>query len=103
VAKEITFGEGLNNFVMEQSGKAKKFSVPALSGQVHVKCPICANEEFLDSGPADESERRGFRHVVVGVSGSNRLAYIPVRFKFCSNCGFIVQFVIHHRGHKDAK
>ena len=83
--------------------KPHKLVIPTLSGQTEVTCPICQNKEFLDSGPPEEIERRGYRHVAVGITGTNCLAYIPVRFKFCGNCGFILQFVIQSKESTDAE
>lgn len=82
---------------MSQEPEPKAFSFQAISGKVDVKCPICGFDKFLDTGPTKDEERRGFRHVIVGVSGKKRLAYLPIRFKFCANCGFILQFMIPSR------
>jgi len=61
---------------------------------IEVKCPICAHDKFIDSGPSDLTKRRGFFHVVVGVAGDGKMLSMPVRFKACSRCGFIVQNLI---------
>jgi hypothetical protein len=88
---------------MAEEQEKKKFSVQTAKGRIPVECPVCGGDQFLDIGPAEDAQRRGFRHVVVGVSGENHLAWIPVRFKFCENCGFILQFVIQSGGGGDAK
>jgi hypothetical protein len=68
--------------------------IKALSGEVDLTCPICAHREFLSSGPVDEVHRRGFRHVIIGVTNDNNLMYLPVRFFACANCGYLLKFMI---------
>jgi len=76
--------------------RPQKFSVPTVrGGRKDVICPICAHDEFLGVNPdVERAKREGFRHVIVGVYGEDRLAALSVRFQHCANCGFILKFVI---------
>lgn len=75
----------------------QKFTVQTvLSGRIDVKCPICGHDEFLLNVPVDidRAQREGFRNVVVGIYGEDGLAALPVNFRHCANCGFVLNFVI---------
>jgi hypothetical protein len=76
--------------------RPKKYSVPTvLGGRREVTCPVCDHDEFLAVSPdIERAKRDGFRHVVMGVYGTDQLAALPVRFQHCANCGFILKFVI---------
>jgi hypothetical protein len=76
--------------------RPQKFSVPTvLGGRREVICPICGHNEFLGITPDMElAKREGFRHVIMGVYGTDRLAAMSVRFRHCANCGYILKFVI---------
>jgi hypothetical protein len=62
--------------------------------EVSLTCPVCGNEEFLSSGPEDEELRKGFRHVIMGVTGSDATLFQPVRFFACADCGYILKFLL---------
>jgi hypothetical protein len=75
----------------------RKFFVQTFkSGRLGVKCPICGNEEFLSPipGDIDRTKQEGFRHVIMGIFGTDTLAAQPVRFQHCANCGYVLNFVI---------
>jgi hypothetical protein len=40
------------------------------------------------------ARKEGFRHVIMGMFGSDRLAAQVVRFQHCANCGYVLQFVL---------
>jgi hypothetical protein len=74
----------------------KKITVPTVAkDRIAVVCPICRHDEFLTSAPDMERvQKEGFRNVVMGVYGADRLVAMPIRFQHCANCGFILQFAI---------
>lgn len=81
---------------MPKFNEPHDIALPTVSGEkVKLRCPICASEEFLDSGPPEEEVRKlGFQHVIVGLLAKKRIVTNPVRFKHCANCGYVLQFVI---------
>jgi hypothetical protein len=82
---------------MTEPVKPRPFAVPTVNspGRKQVLCPICGHNEFLSFAPDIElAKKEGFRHVVVGVYGTDQLAAMPVRFQHCANCGYILNFVI---------
>ena len=75
----------------------QKWTVPTvLKGRINVQCPICGHDEFLPNVPVDikRAQREGFRNVVVGVYGDDGLAALPVNFRHCANCGYVLNFVL---------
>ena len=83
--------------LMPNGSRPGKFTVTTLlRGPVGVKCPICEHDEFLSAEPEDMElvREKGFRHVIMGMFGNDQLAAQPVRFQHCSNCGYVIQFVI---------
>ena len=68
--------------------------VTADGKRLHVVCPICASKTFRSLGPPSEKDRAGFQHVIMGKTGDGKLLSLPVRSKHCSNCGYILRFLI---------
>lgn len=62
--------------------------------EVELRCPVCGGVEFVASGPEDEAHRKGFRHVIIGVSGDEATMYQTVRFFCCADCGYIMKFML---------
>ena len=65
---------------------------------VQLTCPVCQSSDFYTSGPDKESKRKGFRHVIIGISGGEELLYKSVKFSFCASCGFVMKFMIPEKG-----
>ena len=78
--------------------RPQKFFVPTVKGErKHVVCPICGHDEFLAVKPDAERQKvHGFRHVEIGMYGTDQFAALPIRFQHCANCGYILKFVIGH-------
>lgn len=79
----------------EDSALSQIRSVKTADGRtISLTCPVCGESTFYTSGPKNEADRKGFRHVIVGISGEEEMLYNPVKFMFCENCGFIMKFMI---------
>lgn len=70
----------------------------AASGRtIKLTCPVCSGSEFYTSGPEDEEHRKGFQHVILGVNrGQEATMYLPVKFAFCGDCGYVLKFMLPH-------
>jgi len=81
---------------MTEPLKPRKFYIPTVrAGSKSVVCPICGHDEFLSITPDLElAKQEGFRHVVMGVFGEDRLSALVVRFQHCANCGYILNCVL---------
>lgn len=77
----------------------RPFVIATSSGEdVAVKCPVCAYDKFITARPKIDEDGIGFRHVIVGqsLSGDQPLQFLalPVRFKACANCGYVLKFML---------
>lgn len=79
---------------MTQNSEAKTWTLPAITGDVQIKCSVCGHDTFLDTGPPNVADRKGFTHVTIGLTGKKELAFKIIRRKFCANCGYIMEFMI---------
>lgn len=61
---------------------------------VALTCPVCSSSTFYTSGPSEDAKRRGFRHVIIGMSGEDEMLYTTVKFLFCEACGYIMKFML---------
>jgi hypothetical protein len=79
----------------------QKFFVRTVAGnEISVNCPICRNDTFLTVRAPASGEGRGFQHVIVGrelLAGdvvAGPAVALPVRFQACSNCGYVLKFLV---------
>jgi rubrerythrin len=81
---------------MAEPLKPRKLDLPTVRGErTEVRCPICGNDEFLSFAPdVEKAKREGFRHVIMGMYGEDQLNALPVRFWYCANCGYTLNFII---------
>jgi hypothetical protein len=71
---------------------------------IEVHCPICGGKHFSSAKPPQIPEGKGFQHVIIGREverieeeqrGSpGRTMALPIKFKFCVNCGFVLKFIL---------
>jgi hypothetical protein len=83
----------------------RSFTVVAADGaEIRVRCPVCHGDQFGSARPPQDKRRLGFRHVIVGqeIEGgaSRRSLALPIRFKYCLSCGYILKFMFL-QGEKD--
>jgi hypothetical protein len=66
--------------------------------QVELKCPICACSTFISVRAPASQEGVGFQHVIAGREMRHGkqgvMLTLPVRFWACSNCGYVLKFLI---------
>lgn len=84
----------------EDNSNNSAFYITKSNGEQHkVACPICGGEEFGSARPPQE-DGKGFYHVITGrekdieTKESGDLLSIPVNFRFCLGCGYVVKFMI---------
>ena len=71
---------------------------------IDVQCPICGSTHFSSAKPPYLSEGKGFQHVIIGReverneleqrSSPGKTMALPIKFKFCVNCGFVLKFIL---------
>lgn len=66
---------------------------------IDLQCPVCGSGAFATSGPDDRGDLAGFQHVIVGINEeAKRQLVLPVKFAYCTNCGFVMKFMIERKG-----
>jgi hypothetical protein len=96
---KILTDSGRSFSMSEEESKGEAFHLKAADGsEIKIRCPVCSADRFGSARPPQSKPGIGFQHVIIGrelESGSpgNTLS-LPVKFKFCLNCGFILKFII---------
>ena len=83
----------------EKDPSDETFRIKVADGKsVEVQCPICRTNRFGSARPPQDERRLGFQHVIVGREfedgAPGRTMTLPVRFKFCLNCGYVLKFIL---------
>jgi hypothetical protein len=84
---------------MEDSKKTNSYFIKlADGGTLQVKCPVCGASEFSSARPPSPNPKAGFQHVAPGrefIDGKpGNILVLPIKFRYCLNCGFILNFVL---------
>lgn len=83
----------------EKDQPDETFRIKVADGaNVQVRCPVCGTDKFGSARPHQDERRLGFQHVIVGREFKDGMPgqsmTLPVRFKFCLNCGFVLKFIL---------
>jgi len=66
--------------------------------EIEIECPICGGQTFITARAPASEEGAGFQHVIAGrevrYGRQNLMLTLPVRCWACSNCGYVLKFLI---------